>query len=184
MEMQVLIKKLNETNERLNHIAMHDALTGLYNRYSIYELVKKHGKLSQDGKEKSGSSSSDSATHPYCIIMGDAVLKEIARILSSHVKDEDLICRWGGEEFLIIMHGSKEECVENMKNTLLQINAARVHSGEYTVRVTMTFGLVYCGELTEEEMAKSISDKIDILSKIADERLYQGKTSGKNKIVA
>ncbi|MCM1299781.1 MAG: GGDEF domain-containing protein [Firmicutes bacterium] len=191
-EMHVLIKKLNVTNDQMKHIAMHDALTGLYNRYSIYELVSKHTKLSQSEEKVS--------PHSYCIIMGDiddfkkindtyghdcgdAVLKEIAAILSDNVKEDDLICRWGGEEFLIIMHGIKQECLDNMKSTLLQVNAARVHSGEYTVRVTMTFGLVYCDELTEEEKTKSVSDKIDALVKIADERLYQGKNSGKNKVV-
>lgn len=199
-EMHVLIKKLNDTNEQLNHIAMHDALTGLYNRYSIYELVNNHKKLSQNSNDAAMESSSSEDSQAYCIIMGDiddfkkindayghdcgdAVLKEIAKILSDNVKEDDLICRWGGEEFLIIMHGEKQECLDNMKNTLLQINAARVHSGEFTVRVTMTFGLVYCMELTEEEKAKSVSDKIDALVKIADERLYQGKNSGKNTVV-
>ncbi len=201
MEMNVLIKKLNSTNEQLNYIAMHDALTGLYNRYSIYELVKKHRILSDihDGSESDEKPNVD--VHPYCVIMGDiddfkkindayghdcgdAVLKEVANLLSANVKEEDLICRWGGEEFLVIMHGKKQECVDVIQNLLIQINANRVHSEGYIVKVTMTFGLAFCGELTEVEKTRSVSDKIDALARIADERLYQGKNSGKNKLVS
>lgn len=198
-EMHVLINKLSDTNEQLNFIAMHDALTGLYNRHSIYEMVNNHKKLSAIGEEVIDEDAS-SPTGSFCIIMGDiddfkkindtyghdcgdAVLKEIANILTQHVQEDDLICRWGGEEFLIIMHGSKQECLDNMKSILLQINANRMHSGEYTVKVTMTFGLVHHDELQEDEKTRPISDRVDALAKIADERLYQGKNSGKNKIV-
>lgn len=199
-EMHVLINKLSDTNEQLNFIAMHDALTGLYNRHSIYEMINKHKRFSETESEIISDDTSSSAGN-FCIAMGDiddfkkvndtyghdcgdTVLKEVAGILTQHVQEDDLICRWGGEEFLTIMHGSKQECLDNVKSILLQINAARVHSGEHTVKVTMTFGLVHCDELEEEQKKKSLSDRIDALAKVADERLYQGKNSGKNKVVS
>lgn len=183
VEIQLLIKKLNIANEKLNYTAMHDALTGLYNRHSLYELYSRI-----DGDE-------------FCVIMGDIddfkkindtyghscgdeVLRNISSVISNSIHECDIACRWGGEEFLIVIRGAKDACLNRLKAMRSEINALVIVSNDKKIKVTMTFGFVDCHEMKEQIETAAISViSVDALVQIADKRLYQGKASGKNIII-
>lgn len=182
MEIQTLIRKLNDTNDQLAFIATHDALTGLYNRHSLRKLF--------DELEKDGDL--------FCVVMGDIddfkkindtyghdcgdiVLKTVAGIVAKHIGERDIACRWGGEEFLIIMRGSREECFERISLVKAQINELNIDHESSRVHVTMTFGFADSDEEVQTE--PSTCPHIDSLISMVDKRLYKGKTSGKNVIV-
>lgn len=182
MEIQTLIRKLNDTNDQLAFIATHDALTGLYNRHSLRKLF--------DELEKEGDL--------FCVVMGDIddfkkindtyghdcgdiVLKTVAGIVAKHMGERDIACRWGGEEFLMIMRGSREECFERISLVKAQINELNIHHESSRVHVTMTFGFADSDEDVRTE--PSTCPHIDSLISMVDKRLYKGKTSGKNVIV-
>lgn len=182
------LQKLNEKNSELEYIAEHDSLTGLYNRHALWSYF--------DGLSKSGES--------FCVILGDIddfkkvndtyghdcgdlVLKNVASIILDEVKEGDIAVRWGGEEMLMILLGGRSECLSRAERVRARINELKIiHDGE-NVKVSMTLGLVDHSEIeerSESEKVKHSSTNMDSLITIADKRLYDGKNSGKNKVVA
>lgn len=183
IEIHSLIGKLNIANEKLNYSAMHDALTGLYNRRSLYKL---YDEIKNEGH--------------FCVIMGDIdnfkrindtyghgcgdeVLKNISAVISGMSNENDIACRWGGEEFLLVTRGSKEDCLARLNEIRNRIINLRIRYSNTTIKVTMTFGFVDCMEILEHTELINPSVNIDALVQIADSRLYYGKENGKNTIV-
>lgn len=175
LEIHSLIKKLNETNERLNFTATHDALTGLYNRYSL------NGMLSE----------LKNSSEPFCIVMGDIddfkkvndtyghecgdiVLKKVSQTIMNGLPENSTACRWGGEEILMIMHGTSDVCLPVISRIKSDINSLGLVYEGREVRVSMTFGFA-------ESREGSIV--VDDLLNTVDKRLYKGKASGKNVII-
>lgn len=176
LEINSLIKQLNQTNEQLNYTATHDALTGLYNRYCL------NGTLS--AMVKSGK--------PFCLVMGDIddfkkvndtfghdcgdiVLRSVADVIKRNIRECDTACRWGGEEMLIIMDGSYDECYQIVSRIKSGISSMGIEHEGKPVNVSMTFGFT--------TSAESGSNDLDELLSTVDKRLYKGKTSGKNVII-
>ena len=179
IEINLLIRKLNAVNDKLSYTAMHDSLTGLYNRHSLRDFFES---LDESGNE-------------YCVALGDIdnfkkvndtyghdcgdeVLVTVSDIIKDSMAEQDLACRWGGEEILIIMRGTRSDCLDRMNGIRSRINASVVESGKTSIKVTMTFGFADCHEVENSE--KNHMDSIVIL---VDGRLYVGKKSGKNVIV-
>ena len=179
IEINLLIRKLNAAYDKLSYTAMHDSLTGLYNRHSLRDFF--------DSLDESGNE--------YCVALGDIdnfkkvndtyghdcgdeVLITVSDIIKDSMAEQDLACRWGGEEILIIMRGTRDDCLDRMNDIRSRINASVVESGKTSIKVTMTFGFADCHEVENSE--KNHMDSIVIL---VDGRLYVGKKSGKNVIV-
>lgn len=179
IEINLLISKLNCAYDKLTYTAMHDSLTGLYNRHSLRDFFES---LTESGNE-------------YCVALGDIdnfkkvndtyghdcgdeVLVTVSDIIKDGIAEQDLACRWGGEEILIIMHGAREECLRRMKDIRSRINASVVESGSTSISVTMTFGFADC-----HEVENSDKNRMDSLVILVDGRLYVGKKNGKNVIV-
>ncbi len=182
MEIHTLFRKLSETNDRLAFTATHDALTGLYNRHSLRKFFDEL----------------ENGSDLFCVIMGDIddfkkindtyghdcgdiVLKTVADIVMKNMGEKDIACRWGGEEFLIIMRGSRDECFDRISLVKAQINALDISHESSSVHVTMTFGFADSDENLQS--GHSARESIDSLISMVDKRLYKGKTSGKNVIV-
>lgn len=106
---------------------------------------------------------------------GDAVLIHVAQILKSKTTASDGVYRWGGEEFIIILDGAT---IADAKNSAERIRQAIMNSfccfEDKELRVTMSFG---CAELDNKI---PVEENI----KIADERLYRAKATGRNRVVA
>ena len=197
-EMNLLMKKLNESNERLNYIADHDALTGLYNRRSFYRLFNKlHGRNEEE--EEISELKIEKISDSFCVIMGDIdnfkrindtyghtcgddIFKVVSDILKNGVNGNDIACRWGGEEFLIIMSGRRDDCIKRVEEIRERVREFSTVSGDTVVSATMTFGLADCFERLDGGHRPSAAS-IDELVQIADNRLYYGKRNGKNVVV-
>ena len=107
---------------------------------------------------------------------GDRVLKEISRVLSENVRKEDLVCRWGGEEFLLISpeyitYDEFIKLLEDLRNTIQNLD---FKSGDQTFHITVSMGAAAYNE----------GMNVDKLLQMADERLYIAKDSGRNKVVS
>ena len=194
MEVSMAMAQLRETNTKLNYIATHDALTGLSNRHSLWKFF--------DDLEESHDH--------YCIVLGDLddfkkindtyghdcgdiVLKSVAGVILKNMSENDMACRWGGEEMLIVMRGTRESCFERIGKIKSEICALGIVHEEQPVKVTMTFGFADSGEkaiaTAEIEVittATRTQAHIDIesLISVVDKRLYVGKRNGKNVIIA
>lgn len=196
LEVTSLLGKLTSTNEKLNYTATHDSLTGLNNRHSLWVFF--------DELERSGER--------YCIVMGDlddfkkindtyghdcgdTVLKSVAAIIIENTNDDEMACRWGGEEMLIVMRGSHEDCFARINVIKSEISSLGITSEGKPVKVTMTFGFADSEEKNAALASRSVAADssspiktphhlgIDSLISVVDKRLYIGKRSGKNVIV-
>ncbi len=104
---------------------------------------------------------------------GDEVLKILVETLKNNLRESDTIIRWGGEEFLIIFHGTSK--IEIGKKIAEGIRKAIENIEIYGVgKITCSFG-VSCKYISNE-------NDIDELIKLADKALYVAKNSGKNRV--
>lgn len=173
-EIRTRALQLKEKNDQLNFLAHYDRLTNLRNRHSMIDLFKEYEK----------------DTKPYCVILGDIddfkrindtyghaagdkVLKHVAETILKNTGESGVVCRWGGEEILIILRGTNDFCFDTIEKTRLGIQNMSLSFERREIRVTMTFGFADYGEAMNVE--KLIS--------IADARLYKGKKNGKNQTV-
>lgn len=175
LEMRVSQRKLFEENQMLGKIAGNDALTGLFNRWSMKTELEK----------------AIESENPFCLIMcdiddfkkindtyghncGDEVLKHIAQLLSSSISKGDFVCRWGGEEFLILLNGYSTEAAEDLADKIRRtILASDTMFEDLTITHTMTMGIA-----TYQK-----NQTIDSLISKADMKLYIGKRQGKNMVI-
>ena len=106
---------------------------------------------------------------------GDAVLVHVAKILQSEVRACDGVYRWGGEEFIIVLEGSKIADAQAVAEKIrLAVKDSVCHFEGRNILITMSFGCV------EVDPALDVETNI----KIADARLYRAKKTGRDKVVA
>jgi diguanylate cyclase (GGDEF)-like protein len=176
-----LQSQLLATRESLRYMVSHDSLTGLYSRMEILDQL--HRELERAGRDHGpvGVIIADVdhfkvINDTYGHLTGDAVLVEIARRLRRAVRSYDLIGRYGGEEFLILMPGCDvADSVANAERIRSSVISERVSLPEGDVRVTISAG-VACG-------SGENSGDVNGLIRIADTALYRAKAMGRNLVV-
>ena len=171
--LQLLVIIANSSEEELAYELSHDKLTGLPNRYYLSEQLDSI----KDDKSYFWLCISDiddfkKINDTYGHNCGDYVLKTIGDLLAAK---EILCCRWGGEEFLFV--GRLEQNYPDPRKFLEVVRKEiQNYSFEYDgikFQVTMTFGL----------STFSNGDNIDNVLRDADDKLYLGKQSGKNRVI-
>lgn len=176
-----MVKTASFYEDELTRQAEHDRLTGMYNRQYMLEYMAGV----QDASDRPAywlsildiddfKKFNDRHGH-NC---GDYVLCEISRIISVQCRKQ-VSCRWGGEEFLILGHtaGSPETVAKEARDILEMLRReVEHHSFVYQNQklvLTITLGMqVFDNTLSIDEWINS-----------ADQKLYAGKTSGKNQLV-
>lgn len=162
----------------LRNMIEQDALTELYNRRSGNRRLQNIiDKSSANGTPFSISIGDidyfKKVNDTYGHDCGDEVLKQIAYLLKKHMLSQGFAARWGGEEFLLVFdHLNQEEARQSLQKLLDDIRALAIPYEDKTIQVTMTFGV-----------AENTSADINQLIKEADDKLYLGKSSGRNCIV-
>lgn len=158
-----------------------DALTELYNRRCANQRLDKIFKKAENTGTKFCIAIGDidffkKINDTYGHEVGDKVLMAVAKVLKISMTGKGFVSRWGGEEFLIVFDETEyEEGMGKLQLFMENIRKLRIPDErfEMPIRVTMTFGIaVATGE-----------DQIDDILRVADERLYQGKSGGRNRIV-
>lgn len=110
----------------------------------------------------------------YGHMAGDKVLKTVAGLLKASLRAVDFICRFGGEEFVILLENTNIDSAHAVMEKLRQkIEACKFHFRDKRVMVTVSFGVCAFKDKLEPE---------EVFSK-ADEALYQAKKQGRNRIV-
>ncbi|MDD6811730.1 MAG: GGDEF domain-containing protein [Lachnospiraceae bacterium] len=175
-EMQNATNKLRSQNTILENLASTDPLTGLYNRRSM-QIFLNHALESGSGfcvlmcDIDNFKSLNDTYGHDF----GDEVLKAISTILQQQVEDYDYVCRWGGEEMLVLVSNSDlHHACQIAENIRRNISNNMFHSVEKIVHCSITIGVAshHKGDTIEDTIAH------------ADYNLYQGKRNGKNRVVS
>lgn len=156
-----------------------DALTGLYNRRCAAMFLENAIKDFHDKGKVFTVAIGDiddfkKINDTYGHNIGDEVLKHISSIFLRHCEDGDIVARWGGEEFLFLFRYGKEDALKRLNIIQNEIRHMLCESStNCEVRVTMTFGVSEYHQDTTLEM----------ILKDADNKLYLGKGSGKNKVI-
>jgi diguanylate cyclase (GGDEF)-like protein len=167
--------------EALREQSIRDPLTGLYNRRYMEEVLKQQ--LSRVTRQ----------LHPLGIIMididhfklfndthghaaGDALLRELSRFLQSHIRGEDIACRYGGEEFTLIMPDASLEAARQ-RAELLRQEARHLRwrdAGQSHEAITLSAGIA---------IYPQHGRTIENVLRAADAALYQAKQEGRDRVI-
>lgn len=109
----------------------------------------------------------------YGHLFGDKVLKQFAEILFEESTNGSVSCRYGGEEFMIMIKEKQFKYAYAKVELILNKTKNRIHCGSEKKSVTVSAGLVLC---------KKDKDYSAILKEV-DEKLYEAKKNGKNRVV-
>lgn len=169
--------------EKILELSNRDSLTGVYNRHYIYERTKEI--IEEYKRNKKLFSLSIIDVDNFKMIndkfghqIGDCVLKEFTKIITENLRPYDLLGRYGGEEFIIILNHSNYEESYLVLERILNIVEDKVFVfKENRIKLTFSGGISSCEELEKGEIT------IDKLVEIADKRMYDAKNDGKNKII-
>ena len=175
------VNNLIEAMENINQIAdfaNKDFLTGVYNRRYFYDDMNEYLAYAEERAE------------PYAVAMldidhfkqindtyghdgGDRALKTLAKKLIDETKKGDLVARFGGEEFCIVLKNvSNEEAVKFFVNLRASIANCKVRLKKEQIKFTVSIGVAF-----------SRSDyRLDELLELADEALYRAKENGRNRV--
>jgi diguanylate cyclase (GGDEF)-like protein len=172
----VMMKELERKNRSLEKMAVTDSLTGLYNHNYIFELLFSEVERTDRYKNDLSIIMLDidyfkSINDTYGHLEGDNVLKRIASVIKSNLRKTDMVGRYGGEEFLIVLTETNckkaKSVAEKIRKSVENID----WDGE--LKTTITAGVAqYSGESV-----------ISFVNKV-DKLLYEGKAMGKNRVVS
>ena len=172
-------REVQALQEMLREQSTHDALTGLYNRRYLEETLgrelvsaERHGYPVSVimGDLDHFKAVNDSYGH----LAGDEVLRVFGALMRQHARGSDIYCRYGGEEFLLVMPQMAEDsAVERAEQLRLAMAASPVPYGASPIAVTASFGVATFprdGSTGDELIAA------------ADSALYAAKAAGRNRI--
>ncbi|WP_423018748.1 sensor domain-containing diguanylate cyclase [Undibacterium sp. Di27W] len=178
----ILLLTVRRYQRRLEKSASTDTLTNLLNRQA-FDFVFQQALLD-----------SERSRQPMCVVLldidffkkvndkqghlvGDHVLKEIALISKRSLRESDIICRWGGEEFLVLLKNCTLEkatsIAENLRNTIANNDFSRTTDLTRTrLSITVSMGVAEC---KDKESETSVFERADLA-------LYQAKENGRNSV--
>ncbi len=169
--------KLMKYNDQLKKEASTDQLTGLNNRRKAREYLTRLKKEEVSTAVSVAMGDIDffkKVNDTYGHDAGDEVLKFVAKTMVDNCRTTAFISRWGGEEFLLIFPDCNGDqafiILERLRN---KIQKETIVVGDNKIKITMTFGLTEYNYSKDEELA----------IKEADEKLYIGKSNGRNQVV-
>lgn len=176
-DLELLNLKLIQAQEELVQLASTDPLTGLYNRRRSMESIQDQKIYFERHKQAFSFVIADiddfkSINDTYGHQCGDFILKEVSRELKSLLRHQDILGRWGGEEFNILLPETDKPGAKVIIEKLrIHINDQNFIYQDNTIHVSMTFGI---SEYSSTDLT------INELISHADIALYDGKKNGKN----
>ncbi len=176
----VLLQEITEQElykNQLEHLSQTDALTGIGNRLYFNRCLNKEIQRSHRYKSDLSLLIFDidffkKVNDSYGHDVGDQVLVEVSTVIQSLLRETDILCRFGGEEFAIIMPETglveAEASAERLRATIEEISI-----DEFPSKLTISFGV---GQVTKWDNEKSILKRVD-------NALYRAKELGRNRVV-
>ena len=168
----------NQYQQRLITLATKDNLTGLNNRHGFEPAFQLALRSSIREKEPLSLALIDidnfkMINDQYGHLIGDQVLIIFARVLKESLRDSDLLCRWGGEEFMILLPKCNSNAAALLADKIrLKIEREVMKINGRTITVTASFGVTQRIE----------SESHDALYTRVDKALYKAKNLGRNRV--
>jgi len=179
-ELQEKNKQLQEAMNELERVATRDPLTNLFNRRYMMERMEQEVFRTKRTNRIFSLVLTDidffkKVNDTYGHDCGDFILKSLSKLMMETLRHQDVLVRWGGEEFLILLPetGTEGATVVSEKIRKKVEDSSFIYNDK-EIKITMTFGVA----------EYSTTERIDDTIIRADKRLYEGKNSGRNKVVA
>ena len=168
--------------ENLEYQSSRDSLTGLYNRYYFTKVFAQYLVEADELKQFLGIILLDidyfkRINDVYGHLAGDLVLQKVANYLKESIRPEDIICRYGGEEIIILIpNTSLQQLVYRARTLQKGISSLNLSYEEQKLpKITASFGVASFPIHGKQE---------DTLINLADKALYQAKGKGRNRVIA
>lgn len=180
-QLKVQLKEIELLQEQLREQAIRDPLTGLFNRRYLQETLDRE--ISRAGREKQpvgliimDIDNFKRINDAYGHRAGDKMLNEFGNLLIVNIRAEDIPCRYGGEEFVIVMPGaSLQTAFERAELIRQKFDSLRVRYRGQDLHATISLGVAAYPTNGSNSEAVLIR---------ADRALYRAKQSGRNRVVA
>jgi diguanylate cyclase (GGDEF)-like protein len=173
---------LEKVNHSLKEESIMDELTGQYNRRHImYELEKEIERARRYKHTLAGImidvDDFKKFNDRYGHLLGDTILKEVTSVFDHCIRTIDVLGRYGGDEFIILLPEAGPETAKVVADRIKKsIGEHVVTHKKKALKVTVSIGFHYFDDLTN-------TDKKEFIDKI-DQALYLAKTSGKNRVAS
>ncbi len=182
------VTERNQVLAQLEKAAMHDSLTGLFNRRSInYRAELEVARYLR-------------TEEPFSVIMmdidhfkrfndiyghdvGDMVLRHVAQLFESEVRATDLVGRFGGEEFIVLAPQTDREHATLLAERIVSsVRAFEMEHGDERLKITLSAGVATLDSNFSLNQIFDLKDCFAQLVKHADEQLYNAKSRGRNQV--
>jgi diguanylate cyclase (GGDEF)-like protein len=179
--LELLLSQWRQREKSVEILSQIDPLTTLYNRRTIYNfleilLSKQYTDHRFHALILLDLDYFKQINDKYGHTVGDKALIETANVLKRTIRNEDIVGRFGGEEFIIVVantsHQQTQQIAERCRNELARLKVYSDHDEE--VMVTASFGITH--------FDRHITS-LDTVLKQADEALYHAKNLGRNQVV-
>ena len=164
-----------QSKRQLEYLASTDLLTGIYNRRQLLILLEQAIRLARRNRQPLSLLFFDidhfkQINDRYGHDIGDIILKEVADLVKNAIRQSDIFGRWGGEEFIVVLHDCPLSKAMNKADLLRQL----ISDYEFPngIKITCSFGVA---SLKEDEDAAALIRR-------ADEALYRAKQRGRNRV--
>lgn len=178
--LEAKVTEAEQLQTRLREQALRDTLTGLYNRRYLYEAAPGHIELAhrQRGALCVVLIDIDHFKHvndTYGHHIGDLVLQALARLLTQRLRKSDIVCRFGGEEFAVVMpEVSSAQASAVIEGLMRDFARMQIRAGELPLS-----GHTYSAGLAEFPIDGS---SLEPLLRVADAHLYRAKQAGRARV--
>ena len=173
--------ELTDANKKLSTLVHIDELTNLKNRHALWERLSD---INQSDPESylpmqallfdvdQFKYINDSYGHD----VGDCVLTKVAREIEKHTRDKDLVVRYGGDEFLVVMPNCTPENAQRRAEAIrTSIMASPLDISDHHIQVTLSIGIA-------DQISTDVVSDFSEMLKAADQAMYQSKASGRNRV--
>ncbi|MEM7079944.1 MAG: GGDEF domain-containing protein [Pseudomonadota bacterium] len=173
--------RLEKANAALQRLSETDPLTGTYNRRRFYELASRELDLARRGGYPTSLALMDfdhfkQVNDRYGHAIGDAALVHTLQVIKETVRKTDVLARFGGEEFIVLLPHTSSEGAKLLTERILQAVRSRpLRIEQAELLITLSAGTVTC---------ETSETPLDVMLSQADVLLYEAKDQGRNRFVA
>jgi diguanylate cyclase (GGDEF)-like protein len=180
-ELEASREQVRRQNDELQQLASRDPLTGCLNRRAFFEMLEDMFVAARE-RNKSFCCVMTDIDHfkqfndRYGHAVGDDVIRAVVHTLQNALRPDDLLCRYGGEEFCIILpHTDLDRAGEIAKRLRAEVE---MHAGQSVrsadgLKITSSFGV--------SELTREMRDPAELIDR-ADTALYESKNNGRNQV--
>jgi diguanylate cyclase (GGDEF)-like protein len=164
---------------RIQNLAIHDELTGVLNRRGLYEFGRREQERARRFRRELAAIFLDidlfkSVNDRLGHATGDFVLQQVANFICSNTREVDLVCRYGGDEFVVLLTETGLGRAMEVANRLcVDIHSRHILSGQNKLSISVSIGVA---------ILSADMENLEALIECADDVMYQAKQAGRDQV--